>query len=257
MSNQSALEIARVQQALAHKGFDPGQIDGIWGRRTELAVRRFQLARGLTVDGIVGPNTRLALFGSIQPVQPANDPGLPWLQEARRLIGLKESPGPADNPTILDWANDLDIKYGDDEVAWCGLYVAHCIGSTLSSEPLPTNPLGARNWARWGAPCEPQPGRCWCFGEGIGMAGRAMSASTSGRSRSRATRQCTTCSGATSLTRCAWRAWPRTGSSRHAGLRRRRCQPVRACALQKKAASFRTRTRRLEAQSAGVTGRKV
>lgn len=166
MSSRSALEIARIQQALAHKGFDPGSIDGIWGRRTEMAVRRFQLARGLTVDGIVGPTTRLALFGSVQAPPPASDPALPWLQEARRLTGLKESPGPVDNPTILDWADDLDIHYGDDEVAWCGLYVAHCIGSTLSSEPLPTNPLGARNWARWGAPCAPQPGAVLVFWRG-------------------------------------------------------------------------------------------
>lgn len=166
MSNNSALEIARLQQALAHKGFDPGHIDGIWGRRTELAVRRFQAARGLTVDGIVGPNTRLALFGSVQPVRPASDPALPWLQEARRLIGLKETPGPADNPTILDWAENLDIAYGDDDIPWCGLFVAHSIGSTLSAEPLPTNPLGARNWARWGAPCEPQLGAVLVFWRG-------------------------------------------------------------------------------------------
>jgi uncharacterized protein (TIGR02594 family) len=167
MPSLSSLEISRVQQALAHKGFDPGLIDGIWGRRTELAVRRFQLARGLTVDGIVGPNTRLALFGSAAPpANPLSDPGLPWLQEARRLIGLKEGPGAADNPVLLDWGDDLDVHFPKDSIAWCGLFVGHCIASTLSTEPLPTNPLGARNWARWGAPCTPQPGALLVFWRG-------------------------------------------------------------------------------------------
>ena len=88
MPNASGLEIARIQQALAHKGYDPGVVDGIWGRRTELALKRFQADKGLVADGIVGSNTRLALFGSVQPVKATDDPGLPWFQEARRLIGL-------------------------------------------------------------------------------------------------------------------------------------------------------------------------
>jgi uncharacterized protein (TIGR02594 family) len=166
MPSKSALEIARIQQALAHKGYDPGSIDGIWGRRTEGALRRFQAERGLTVDGIVGPNTRLALFGVIDSVKPMLDPALVWFQEARRLIGVREDPKHTSNPTLLDWANDLDVQYGDDSIPWCGLFVAHCIASTLSHEPMPTNPLGARNWARWGAPCEPMPGAVLVFWRG-------------------------------------------------------------------------------------------
>jgi uncharacterized protein (TIGR02594 family) len=167
MPGRAALEITRIQQSLAHKGFDPGLIDGIWGRRTELAVRRFQLARGLTVDGIAGPNTRLALFGAAAaPASPLSDPALPWFQEARRLIGLREGLGSADNPELLDWARDLDQHFPADSVPWCGLFVAHCIASTLSAEPLPTNPLGARNWGRWGAPCPPAPGAVLVFWRG-------------------------------------------------------------------------------------------
>lgn len=167
MPSRSALEIARIQQALAHKGFDAGQIDGVWGRRTEIAVKRFQLAQGLTADGIVGQNTRLALFGNLTAsFSPLSDPALPWFQEARRLIGLREAPGPADNPKILDWADDLDVHFPNDSVPWCGLFVAHCIASTLSSEPLPTNALGARNWARWGAPCTPTVGSVVIFWRG-------------------------------------------------------------------------------------------
>lgn len=53
--------VRRLQQALATAGFDPGGIDGIFGQRTETAVRRFQQAKGLAVDGIVGAQTWAAL----------------------------------------------------------------------------------------------------------------------------------------------------------------------------------------------------
>ncbi|MFF2950317.1 peptidoglycan-binding protein [Kitasatospora sp. NPDC057965] len=40
--------------ASLHSGL---QVDGIWGDRTEAAVRRYQQANGLDVDGIVGIQT--------------------------------------------------------------------------------------------------------------------------------------------------------------------------------------------------------
>lgn len=64
---------------------------------------------------------------------------------------------------ILAWAADLDIPYGADEIPWCGLFVAHCIGSQLTQEPLPDGPLGARNWRRFGNAVTPQPGAVLVF----------------------------------------------------------------------------------------------
>lgn len=57
-------QVERLQAALAAKGFSPGPADGEFGPRTEHAVRRFQRARGLEVDGIVGPRTWAALLGA-------------------------------------------------------------------------------------------------------------------------------------------------------------------------------------------------
>ncbi|TPE68012.1 hypothetical protein AMD02_015740 [Halalkalibacterium halodurans] len=56
--------LTRVLQALLYiKGYNPGPFDGIFGGKTESAVRAFQRDNGLTVDGIVGPQTWGALLG--------------------------------------------------------------------------------------------------------------------------------------------------------------------------------------------------
>jgi murein L,D-transpeptidase YcbB/YkuD len=49
--------VQELQQQLKELGYDPGASDGIYGEQTASAVRRFQEAMGLDVDGIVGPQT--------------------------------------------------------------------------------------------------------------------------------------------------------------------------------------------------------
>lgn len=43
-----------VQESLTALGYNPGTADGIFGPKTEAAVRAFQSDQGITVDGIVG-----------------------------------------------------------------------------------------------------------------------------------------------------------------------------------------------------------
>lgn len=159
-------EWMRVQHRLIKLGFNPGPVDGIRGRQTTNAIRVFQNANDLVVDGIVGPNTFRALFGDQpQAVQPISD-DMPWFDTAKQLVGTREVGGSANNPAILKWADDIDIDYASDDIPWCGLFVAHCIGSTLGMEPMPTNPLGARNWLKFGRECTPQLGAVLVFWRG-------------------------------------------------------------------------------------------
>jgi peptidoglycan hydrolase-like protein with peptidoglycan-binding domain len=55
------MEIRDVQRALKREGFDPGPIDGVWGRRSISGLKAFQESRGLTVDGVLGPESLQAL----------------------------------------------------------------------------------------------------------------------------------------------------------------------------------------------------
>lgn len=167
------VSVIEIQKALKENGYDPGPIDGIIGRMTIAAIKQFQQNHRLLVDGIVGPSTLAKLL----PDEAAADGNfidvaaipldMPWLIEAYHLIGTQETPGAGSNEAILGWGERLRINYSDDEIPWCGLFVAHCIGSQLPMEPMPTNPLGARNWSSFGQSCPvPQLGSVMVFWRG-------------------------------------------------------------------------------------------
>jgi hypothetical protein len=57
----TGLQVKRLQRSLAAVGFSPGVADGRFGPATKRALERFQKAKKLTVDGILGPRTLAAL----------------------------------------------------------------------------------------------------------------------------------------------------------------------------------------------------
>jgi len=136
------------------------------------AVKAFQADRGLSVDGIVGWETRGKLFPEVAASRNPSPQGggegspAPWFEEALRLKGVREGTGEADNPLILRWAKRLGLGYAHDSTAWCGLFAAHCIGASLPDEPLPNNPLGARSWLAFGRKTSPRPGAVLVFWRG-------------------------------------------------------------------------------------------
>ena len=54
-----------VQKALSKLGFDPGEIDGKDGPKTQKAVRAFQAHASIKIDGKVGKETRTALANEL------------------------------------------------------------------------------------------------------------------------------------------------------------------------------------------------
>ena len=52
-------EILRLMYETNFLAVDPGPADGVFGRMTDRAVRNYQAAMGITVDGLVGQETWL------------------------------------------------------------------------------------------------------------------------------------------------------------------------------------------------------
>jgi Putative peptidoglycan binding domain len=60
-SGPSSDEVKAIQTGLNTVGCYTGEVDGDLGPNTEAGIRAFQAAKGLTVDGVVGPQTTTAL----------------------------------------------------------------------------------------------------------------------------------------------------------------------------------------------------
>ena len=65
-SSEASRRVREVQRKLNRLGYGAGSVDGLFGSRTDAAVRRFQAASGLAVDGAVGPLTLKQLRARIR-----------------------------------------------------------------------------------------------------------------------------------------------------------------------------------------------
>ena len=81
--------VREIQQRLADWGYGPGAVDGVYGADTEAAVRRFQAANGLEVDGRAGPATLAALGLPSGGVDNAYGDGSGELELLARLISAE------------------------------------------------------------------------------------------------------------------------------------------------------------------------
>lgn len=87
----------------------------------------------------------------------ADEPGPRMLKEALKLYGTLEYPGSPDNPTILEWADEVggDVGwYNKDSIPWCGLFMA--VVALRSGKTVPRQSLRARAWLKFGRP-SPRP----------------------------------------------------------------------------------------------------
>ncbi|MGH2729514.1 MAG: peptidoglycan-binding protein, partial [Actinomycetota bacterium] len=81
-------DIAKLQARLNALGFDSGREDGIFGTRTDHAVRAFQKEYGVTEDGIFGPASQRALMG-LRVDRPGTAAGLREEIERSRHTGVR------------------------------------------------------------------------------------------------------------------------------------------------------------------------
>lgn len=83
-----------------------------------------------------------------------NEPAPAILLQALALCGTGEFKGGASNPMILSWAAEIGgwiaDFYKEDEIAWCGLFVAIC--AKRAGAPFNQKALGAKQWIAWGEP---------------------------------------------------------------------------------------------------------
>ena len=59
--------VTRLVQELIKQGYYTGSVTNVYTSAVQAAVRAFQSAKGLTVDGIAGKQTQHALFGTVEP----------------------------------------------------------------------------------------------------------------------------------------------------------------------------------------------
>ena len=107
-------DIAMLQSRLTEMGFDCGRVDGVFGSRTESAVKEFQKSAGATIDGQCGPATITALLRLTKTIS-GGTPSL--LRES--AVQRNRGPALANKIIVLDPSSGGDNKgvsaHGVDE----------------------------------------------------------------------------------------------------------------------------------------------
>jgi len=141
---------AEIQRALLARGYDLGAAgaDGDAGPKTIAATAAFQRAAGLVPDGFAGPLTLKALT-TVDVSEKRAEPDQPgWLTLAAAELGVKEGPGAANNPRVVQLFADAGFAgVKQDSVAWC----AAAVGAMLKrAGHKPSGSLAARSYEDWG-----------------------------------------------------------------------------------------------------------
>lgn len=109
-------DVASLQARLVEMGFNPGRVDGIFGARTESAVKEFQKSVGAQVDGICGPSTVISLMrlmrtvtgGAPTELRAQADRAKRGPALAEKIIVLDPSPRPEIASLTYDIAQKLE-----------------------------------------------------------------------------------------------------------------------------------------------------
>jgi N-acetylmuramoyl-L-alanine amidase len=113
-------DVRELQRKLNALGFDAGKEDGLYGPRTDGALRQFQRNVGDDPDGIVGPHT-LAVLGRMRPLDEA--PSRALVREREQLADPR---GPIEGCVIA-----IDVGDGPQTGSDVHLRVARALAAEL------------------------------------------------------------------------------------------------------------------------------
>lgn len=174
MEIEATVDWGLAQKRLKELGYDPGPIDGVRGPKTDAAIVAFKRSIGLRARPYFGPLTQKALrgihpriYGPNRTIKDGRDvpelAEMPWMSVARDVMGLHEA---RDYSALKRWFDKSVAWIDPRELPWCGAFPATCYRMWEPDTELPDNPLGARNWLKFGDACEPQLGACMVFWRG-------------------------------------------------------------------------------------------
>lgn len=144
------IELYAIQKALKARGFDPGTLDGVWGKDTRRAMA--------------------SLLGIKTVKQPASDAmDAPWYDLAVAEIGTKEVPGASSNAVVVDYFRQAVAAAQPDSVPWCAAFVGAML---VKAGYKPSGSLMARSYLDWGTQlAKPRKGCIVVFKRGAAPAG--------------------------------------------------------------------------------------
>ena len=116
-SGQKSGCVTELQNLLKAKGYNPGTVDGVFGANTLAAVKSFQSASGLTVDGLVGTNTKAKLYATTTSSASGST-------VAQKAASIAVSRLGASQVSVIDEYNSMSsVKFSTSD-PWCAMFVS-------------------------------------------------------------------------------------------------------------------------------------
>ena len=98
-------DVTQLQARLSQLGFNAGRIDGMFGPRTDAALREFQASVGVNADGVCGPDTYRAFDRLIKTISGGN---AALLRDRVTLSELRT--GVMDKVVVIDPGVDAGVE---------------------------------------------------------------------------------------------------------------------------------------------------
>jgi hypothetical protein len=157
-------DVRVLQSWLDKMGFHTG-IDGAFGRHTRWALRRFEQAKGLPVNGVLSPSDAAAMRQAMtakfsytaddQPTSTAPAPGSNATMDADGLHAVAPADAPPEVQQAIAAANRIvgtPYKYGGGHAKWedSGYDCSGTVSYALHGAGLLDSPLSSGEFSGWG-----------------------------------------------------------------------------------------------------------